>query len=136
MKVTLKRIALVCIVLFTTASLFAVVVDKISAWSSGGDIIVKLWTSDETGVQGFVVLRRAGTEGDFQQIGVISQLKGNNSSYEYVDESVFKASAGIYQYRIRIMNGQTPAPETDIVTVSHVSSTARRTWGSIKAMFR
>lgn len=122
-------------VLFATA--YAVVIkDKPVAYSNGSDIVVRWSTVDESGVQRFDVLRRSGTVGDFTVIGSEDQLKGNNSTYEYVDKSVFKVSSSIYQYKIRIINGQNPAPETDLVTVSHVSSAVKRTWGSIKAMFR
>ena len=69
-------------------------------------------------------------------VGSVDQLKGNNSSYEFVDKSAFKVTGGLYQYKVRVINGQVPAPETDIVTVSHLTSAAKRTWGSIKAMFR
>lgn len=123
------------VVLFATA--YAVVIkDKPVAYSNGSDIVVRWSTIDESGVQRFDVLRRAGTTGDFTLTASVEQLKGSNSTYEYVDKSVFKVSSGIYQYKIRIINGQNPAPETDPVTVSHVSTAAKRTWGSIKAMFR
>lgn len=120
---------------FVTA--FAVVIrDKPVAYSNGSDIVIRWSTVDESGVQRFDVLRRQGTSGDFTVVSSIDQLKGNNSTYEYIDRSVFKVTSGIYQYRIRIINAQNPSPETDPITVSHVSSTAKRTWGSIKAMFR
>jgi hypothetical protein len=62
--------------------------------------------------------------------------EGNNSTYEFVDKQVFKATSGVYQYKIRIVDGTTPPNETEVVTVSHLSSAYKRTWGSIKAMFR
>jgi hypothetical protein len=137
----MKRISRYFLLLAAVAVLFAtayavVIKDKPVAYSNGSDIVVRWSTVDETGVQRFDILRRAGTTGDFSLIASVGQLKGNNSTYEYVDKSVFKISSGIYQYKIRIINGQNPAPETDPVTVSHVSSAAKRTWGSIKAMFR
>jgi hypothetical protein len=128
-------VAAAVVVLFATA--YAVVIkDKPVAYSNGSDIVVRWSTIDESGVIRFDVIRRAGTTGDFTVIASIDQLKGSNSTYEYVDKSVFKVSSGIYQYKIRIINGQNPAPETDLITVSYVSSAAKRTWGSIKAMFR
>ena len=137
----MKTITRYLLLLFALASLFAVtyavvIKDKPVAYSSGGDIVVRWATVDESGVMRFDVLRRAGTSGEFTVIGSVGQLKGNNSTYEFVDQSVFKISSGVYQYKIRVINGQNPSPETDIVTVSHVSSAAKRTWGSIKAMFR
>ncbi len=137
MKLLFNLFAFVCITFLTVGTLFAVVIkDTPRARSSNGDIIITWNTVEENGVQRFEVMRRAGTTGDFQVIGSVTQLKGDNSSYEYIDRSVFKATVGIYQYKIRVINGQSPAPETSIVTVSQVSSAARRTWGSIKAMFR
>lgn len=123
--------------LVVVGTLFAIVIkDRPTAQSNGSDVIVRWTTVDETGVQRFEVLRRSGWEGDFLTIGTVDQLKGNNSSYEFIDKSAFKSSGGLYQYKVRIINGQNPAPETEIVTVSHMTSAAKRTWGSIKAMFR
>lgn len=137
MMKALRYLLLLSALVSVFALTFAVVIkDKPVAYSSGGDIVLRWSTVDETGVQRFDILRRAGTTGDFAVIGSIDQLKGNNSTYEYIDRSVFKISSGIYQYKILIINGQAPPPETDVVTVSHVSSAAKRTWGSIKAMFR
>ncbi len=126
---------MVALLAVTVAAFAAVIKDRPTASSNGSDIVIRWNTESEAGVQHFVVVRRAGTEGDFIPVTTITP-RGDRSSYEYVDRSVFKATATVFQYRIRVLNGQTPAPETEIVTVSHVSSTARRTWGSIKAMFR
>jgi hypothetical protein len=124
-----------CLIVVAGVLIASVIREKPSAHSNGSDITISWATFDESGVQKFEVLRRAGYEGEFLVIAPV-EPKGNNSSYQYIDRQVFKASAGLYQYKIRIINGQSPAPETEIVTVSHLSSAAKRTWGSIKAMFR
>lgn len=81
---------------FVTA--FAVVIrDKPVAYSNGSDIVIRWSTVDESGVQRFDVLRRQGTSGDFTVVSSIDQLKGNNSTYEYIDRSVFKVTSGIYR---------------------------------------
>jgi hypothetical protein len=137
MKHTSRYVWIAALLMLVGVSLHANVIrERPTANSSGGHIIIRWYTVDETGVQRFEVLRRAGTTGDFVIIGIIDQLKGNNSMYEFIDKDAFKVTAGIYQYKIRVINGQNPPPETEIVTVSHLSSAARRTWGSIKAMFR
>ncbi len=128
-------LALVGILVISLVAMAAVIKDRPTASSNGSDIVIRWNTESEAGVQQFIIVRRAGTDGEFIPVATL-QPKGDRSSYEYVDRSVFKATASIFQYRVRVENGQTPAPETEIVTVSHVSSTARRTWGSIKAMFR
>jgi hypothetical protein len=107
------------------------------ALSTGANVVVSWKTADEAGVEGFQVLRRNGFSGEFAVVsGSVIAPKGNNSAYEFTDNDVFKTSSGLFQYKVRILNGQNPAPETEIVSVSHVSSAAKRTWGSIKAMFR
>jgi hypothetical protein len=131
-SLTLVAVAMLAV---TIVAMAAVIKDRPTASSNGSDIVIRWNTESEAGVQQFVVVRRAGTEGEFIPVATVTP-KGDRSSYEYIDRSVFKTSASLFQYRIRVVNGQTPAPETEIVTVSHVSSTARRTWGSIKAMFR
>lgn len=132
MRTTILLLAILVMISGLTAG---VIKDKPSAVSNGSDITLTWETLDESGVQKFEVLCRAGTTGDFVGIASVNP-KGNNSSYQYVDQQAFKTTGGIYQYKIRVINGQVPAPESDIVTVSHLSSTAKRTWGSIKAMFR
>jgi hypothetical protein len=123
--------------LLVVATVSAIVIkDRPTAQSNGSDITIRWNTSDESGVVRFDVLRRPGTAGDFTIVGSIDQLKGNNSSYEFVDKSAFKTTGGLYQYKVRIINGQDPAPETEIVPVAHLTNTVKRTWGSIKAMFR
>ena len=113
----------------------SIIKDRPTALSNGSDIYVRWATEDESSVLRFSIVRRAGTTGDFIEISTIGP-KGDNSSYEFIDRSVFRMTDGIFQYRIRAYTNETTFGETEIVTVSHVSSTARRTWGSIKAMFR
>jgi hypothetical protein len=136
MKALIRSIVLTLGVLLTLSVALAVIIkDRPTAFSNGSDIILHWSTTDESGVQKFEVCRRTGTMGDFLTLGSVDK-KGDNSSYEYVDRSVFKAESHIYQYKIRIINAQSPVLETETISVSHLSSTAKSTWGSIKAMFR
>jgi len=131
----LRILILPAVALLSSVIISAVIKDTPTAYSNGSDIIVRWNTLDESGVQRFEVHRRSGTDGPFLQIGQ-QRPRGNNSAYEYVDKQVFKAANGVYQYKIRIIDGSNPPNETDVVTVSHLSSAYKRTWGSIKAMFR
>jgi hypothetical protein len=138
MKTLIRLIVTLLLAVLVVGTVSAIIIkDRPTAQSNGSNVSIR-WTSvDETGVEGFQVLRRNGFTGEFAVIGnSIIPPKGSNSSYEFTDSDVFKATGGLFQYKVRILNGQNPAPETEIVTVSHVSSAAKRTWGSIKAMFR
>lgn len=107
----------------------------LQATSDGVDVTLRWVTEDESGVVLFEVERRTGTEGAFMAIGQIDP-KGP-SLYEFVDHSAFMKTTSIYQYRIKISftNGRATY-YTNPLTVSHTVSGVRRTWGSIKAMFR
>ncbi|HTY36855.1 MAG TPA: hypothetical protein VMH23_07075 [Bacteroidota bacterium] len=138
MKNLIRFILTLVLAIVVVGTLSAIIIkDRPTAQSNGSNVTVRWTTLDETGVEGFQVLRRNGYSGDFSVVsGSAITPKGNNSVYEFTDSDVFKATSGLFQYKVRILNGQSPAPETDVVTVSYVSSAAKRTWGSIKAMFR
>jgi hypothetical protein len=108
---------------------------SLQAKSDGNNVTVQWGTGDETQIIGFEVERRSGTSGEFAVIADV-QKKGSNSYYEFVDKSAFKTTGTIYQYRIRILMKQGSSEYSAIVTVSHNVSSVKRTWGSLKAMFR
>ncbi|MBI2428514.1 MAG: hypothetical protein HYV29_06935 [Ignavibacteriales bacterium] len=105
------------------------------ARSDGTNVIVQWGSADESNVKGFEVERRSGAAAEFLSIAVV-QKKGSNSFYEYIDKSAFKTTGTIYQYRIKIVLNNGNAEYSSIITVTHNVSSVKRTWGSLKAMFR
>jgi hypothetical protein len=108
------------------------------ARSDGSNITIQWGTSDESAIKEFEILRRDGTVGEFINIAVVTK-KGSNSFYEYIDKSAFKTTGTIYQYQVKIIFQNNEAeyfPKNGPLTVSHNVSSVKRTWGSLKAMFR
>jgi hypothetical protein len=130
----------ILILLFVVGLLSSVAVGEViksgslQATSDGSAVTIRWVTEDETNVTQFEI-QRAGVDGNFRPIASVD-VKGP-SLYEFVDYSAMMKTATIYQYRIQVVvaKGTNPAP-TAPVTVSHTVSGVRRTWGSIKAMFR
>lgn len=60
----------------------------------------------------------------------------NRSEYVYEDNSVFKTTGRTYYYRLKIVDQDGRFTYSPVITVSPTISSARQTWGSIKAMFR
>ncbi|MCG3120149.1 MAG: hypothetical protein ALAOOOJD_02774 [bacterium] len=58
------------------------------------------------------------------------------TEYVYEDNSVFKTAGRTYYYRLKIVDQDGRFTYSPIITVSPTISSARQTWGSIKAMFR
>lgn len=110
---------------------------SLSAHSNGTTITIRWMSEDETGVARFELERKSGVGGAFITLAPVS-LRGSNSIYEYVDDSAFLSpTESIYQYQVKVVfvNGAAPVYYGPI-TVRHDVSSVRRTWGSIKAMFR
>ncbi len=128
----------ILILLFGIAIVYAggIRVGSASAYSNGTNILVHWVSDDETGMSGFEVARRTA---DGQFIVLTSPLypcKGNGFTYEFVDNTAFRTSDSFYQYRITAVYADGRTSEPFYVSVSHNTSGVRRTWGSIKAMFR
>ena len=103
--------------------------------SSDGDNVILSWqTSQEINVKDYVIERKT-LNGNFIELAIILP-RGDNSSYSYVDESAYKTSDAIYIYRLKIVDNDLNISYSSEVTVSHSVSSVKRTWGSIKALFR
>lgn len=103
-------------------------------------ITIRWETSDETNVARFVIVRTEISSNGVERISY--PAKGSsNSSYQFVDEGIFKAVDRIFSYQIQAVDASgNVIDQTDPLTVRYsptgLTSAAKRTWGSIKAMFR
>jgi hypothetical protein len=82
------------------------------------------------------VIERKTPQSSFSEVGTV-QPKGNNSFYSFTDQNTYKANDMVFVYRLKIVDDNNQVSYSKDVTVTHsISSIAKRTWGSIKAMFR
>jgi hypothetical protein len=110
---------------------------SLSAVSNGNTITIRWVSEDETGVLRYEIERKSGLTGLFVPLAPVS-CRGNSSPYEFIDDSAFlRGTESIYQYQIRILFANAAQPViVGPITVRHEVNSVRRTWGSIKAMFR
>ena len=103
--------------------------------SEGEDIRLEWKTGEESNLQNFAIERKT-PQSSFAEIITI-QPKGSNSFYSYLDKSAYKPSSSmIFVYRLKIVDNNNQVSHSAEITVSHNVSGVKRTWGSIKAMFR
>jgi len=103
--------------------------------SEGEDIRLEWKTGEESNLQNFAIERKT-PQSSFAEIITI-QPKGSNSFYSYLDKSAYKpTSSMIFVYRLKIVDNNNQVSHSAEITVSHNVSGVKRTWGSIKAMFR
>jgi hypothetical protein len=132
-----RTLAPVVVLLVLSASLAlggAIRDGSLSAYSNGSTITVRWVSDDETSTTGFIIERKAGIDGAFIRLTEVPIIpRGSGSSYEFVDNTAFRTTGSFYQYRITAVGS---AIDPYLVSVNHDVSGVRRTWGSIKAMFR
>jgi hypothetical protein len=123
--------------LLSIAAFGGVVKEGSFSASSNGENIVLRWLSEqESGVVRYELERKAGVNGQFFLLVQIAP-RGDNSSYDYVDDAAFRVTTEtFYQYRIKVVFADGSSIYFGPISVSHSISSVRRTWGSIKAMFR
>jgi len=113
-----------------------ILVSTFTARSDGTNITVQWTSDDESGVLRYELERKAGVNGQFMFLVQIP-VKGNNSQYVYVDDTAFlRGMESIYYYRVKVDFSNGSSVYYGPIAVSHQVSSVRRTWGSIKAMFR
>jgi hypothetical protein len=104
------------------------------AYSEGENIRLEWETGDENSVKNFVIERES-QESSFIEIETIDP-KGDNSFYSYLDDSIFKTSEYVFRYRLKIVDTDGQVSYSSEISVVPKVSSFKRTWGSIKAMFR
>jgi hypothetical protein len=105
----------------------------LKASSDGTDILLSWRSGDESGVISYTIDRKAGMNGPFVRVGEKSPA-GAGTEYSFRDKSVFRTTGNFYQYKVSIVSSA--GNSEYFVSVDHSVSSVRRTWGSIKAMFR
>lgn len=124
------------IFLFLANSLFAgAVIIDITATSNGENIVVKWNTAEESNMKHFLIERKS-VSAVFGTISDVIDAQGDNSSYEFIDENAYKTSDAVYIYRLKIVENSGNVTYSGEISVSHNVSSVKRTWGSIKALFR
>jgi len=104
-----------------------------SVKSQDGNVIIAWQTSSETDVKNFVI-QRSTIKGGWIDIATIEPEADHN--YEYIDQSAYKTADAIYYYQLKIVDYSGSITYSNKETVAHSVSSVKRTWGSIKALFR
>lgn len=108
---------------------------NLSVTTEGRDIKISWEMIDQNGVQHFNVERKAIDQENFTRINDRPVSLEESRQYEYIDRTVYKQENAVVFYRIAIVEENGSVYYSDSVPLGKISS-VRRTWGSIKSMFR
>ncbi|MEX1138635.1 MAG: hypothetical protein WEB33_08580 [Bacteroidota bacterium] len=107
----------------------------------GSAMVIRWETADEAGIREFVVVCReirSGGAGQWRDVGR-KDATGTSTVYTMEDTDIFKSADRMLEYEIRAIATDGRVVESvplKTLFPSGLTSAARRTWGSIKAMFR
>lgn len=138
-KKLLPSVVLLFSLLVVGFSFNSIMIDYFKAKSSGDRIILEWKSLSEVGLVKYVIERKKENQAEFESIKEFTPT-GDGSVYQFSDMGVYKTSNERVYYRLKM---QSRHPQTgDINEVVMESSTTfqstavRKTWGSIKAMFK
>jgi hypothetical protein len=110
-------------------------IEYFHARSESDDVKLEWQTAEETNLQKFSIERKT-PQSSYTEIATVTP-KGDNSYYTFTDQNAYKTNDMVFIYRLKIVENNSQVSYSADVTVTHsISSVAKRTWGSIKAMFR
>ena len=131
-----QKIAAVLILLVACSLLYAVTEIQYFTAKNESDAILLEWkTGIEDNLNRFEIERSASTPNNFIHVGSITAI-GNNSYYYFRDEVSMNPQPPVYYYRLKLVDNSGNHVYSQTITVTHVISSVRDTWGSIKSIFR
>ena len=138
----MKKRTLIKFLLFLafTATLFAAAEITGFSVSSDNDNAVLTWTTNgqETAQQEFIINRASGS-GNFVYLTTVPANVNSSGHYQYVDNQIYKTTDQFYNYQVILVDKNNIqnwlSSKQAGVPIGNISG-IKRTWGSIKAMFR
>ena len=122
------------VLLFVSVAFAGAILNYFEVNSQGENVQVEWKTGDESNVNHFSIQRKT-PQTSYVEIATL-QPKGSNSFYNYVDQSIYKTNDVIFIYQLKIVDNDNLATYSIERSASPNISGIKRTWGSIKAMFR
>ncbi len=133
----------ICSGIFLVAASLAfadAVIKKFNLYPGYNQVTVTWETGDEGKIKGYEIQRGISATA-LNRVAYVTAKKTPEQThkYEYIDKTVFKQTTEggrTYYYRIKTEFSDGTKNLSKVESVSPTISSARQTWGSIKAMFR
>jgi len=108
-------------------------IDYFKVRSLGDRILLEWKSSGESGLVQFDLERKKDNQTDFEVIKTFSP-QGEGTVYQFIDLGLYKSQGNTVTYRLKMVSraGTTFLEGSGVYTTTSV----RKTWGSIKAMFK
>ncbi|MDE2731308.1 MAG: hypothetical protein OXM02_09525 [Bacteroidota bacterium] len=132
----MKRLILLAAVLILTgASVMTVRLAYFTVDQDGGAMILSWETEVEADVRQFELFRKTSQGSEFHLIATQTP-RGIGQVYRYRDSQMYRSPASMVDYRLEVVFTSGVRQQLGERKVNYTSTAARRSWGSIKAMFQ
>ena len=137
MKKPLKITSIACLLIVLAAGLVyaATELQYFTGKNESDSVLLEWKTGTEDNLNHFEIERSASAPNNYVNLGSVTAI-GNNSYYYFRDNSSLQSSGQIYYYRLKLVDNNGNYVYSQTITVTHIISSVRDTWGSIKAIFR
>jgi hypothetical protein len=135
MKKPLKITSIACLLIITGLLYAATELQFFTAKNESDSILLEWKTGAEDNLNRFEIERSASEPNNYMTVGTVTAI-GNNSYYYFRDNVSNSPTTPIYYYRLKLVDNNGGHVYSQTITVTHVISSVRDTWGSIKAIFR
>lgn len=127
-------ISLFSLLIFSLVFAGVEITTSLTAKPVDSNIVLHWGTSSETNLRNYVI-ERSTFKGSWAEIGTVQPKADMN--YQYTDETAYKASSStLYIYRVKIVDNDGKISYSNTASVHNNVSGIKKTWGSIKALFR
>jgi hypothetical protein len=120
--------------IIVSTALAGALLDYFHAQTEGENVKLEWKTTTESNLTSFIVQRKT-PDTQYFDLATINPT-GSNSVYTYTDQAAYKMTTQVFVYRLKIVDRDGSYAYSSEVSVSPNISGVKRTWGSIKAMFR
>jgi hypothetical protein len=110
-------------------------ITNFSVVMEGRDVKISWEVLDQNGLRFFNVERSASNQDQYVRINSSPIFPNNSRQYVFVDQSLYKSDESVVFYRIAVVDISGNISYSESRPLGKISS-VRRTWGSIKSMFR
>jgi hypothetical protein len=131
----MKKVFALFVLLLSIGLIASTTLESFTAVSDGSQVQLNWKTSVESNLHSFIIERKT-VQGSYIQIAEIS-AKGSYSDYTFTDANLYKTTnTTLFKYKLKIVDNDGSVIDSKELPVSNTLSGIKRTWGSIKAMFR
>jgi len=132
----MNRKLFISLLILSFITLYAnVLISNFTAKSQDGNVVIKWQAISESNLDHYIIARKT-VNGSFIDLAVVELRSDKN--YEYIDKTAYKSMDAVYIYQLRAAykDGSKDEILYEASVFHNVSSVPKKTWGSIKELFR